>query len=171
MKNALVVIEMQNDFISGSLGSEEAKNIVPKVKARIEKAIKDGEDIYFTKDTHYDDYEETREGKLLPVKHCIEGTKGHEICDELKPYVEKAKGVFTKNTFGYKDLPKYLGEYDKITFVGLCTDICVVSNAIVCKAFYPEKVIELEKDLCAGSTVDNHLNAINVMKACHITII
>ena len=171
MKKCLVVIDMQNDFISGSLGSEEAKKIVPKVKARIDKALSEGEDVYFTKDTHEDNYMETNEGKHLPIKHCIEGTNGHEICDELKNYEKEAKGVFVKNTFGYKELPKYLEKYDSITFVGLCTDICVVSNVMVTKAFYPEKEIKLEKDLCAGSTIENHMSAINVMKACHIEII
>ena len=171
MKKCLVVIDMQNDFITGSLGSEEAVKIVPRVKERIEKAITDDEDIYFTKDTHDEDYLDTREGKFLPVKHCIKDTSGHEICEELKPYEKKAKNIFIKNTFGYKDLPKYLTEYDKITFVGLCTDICVVSNVILTKAFFPEKEIYVEKDLCAGSTITKHESALDVMKSCHIEII
>ena len=170
MKKCLIVIDMQNDFISGSLGSDEAKKIVPLVKERIEKAIKDGEDIYFTKDTHYEDYLNTKEGQILPVKHCIENTSGHDICDELKPYEKNAKNIFIKNTFGYKDLPKYLNEYDSITFVGLCTDICVVSNVILTKAFYPEKNISIKKDCCAGTSVENHNAALSVMKSCHIVI-
>ena len=171
MKKCLVVIDMQNDFIDGSLGSEEAKKIVLPVKERIKKAIANGEDVFFTKDTHYENYLDTREGKFLPVKHCVEGTHGYEISDSLKEYEEKAKKVFIKNTFGYKDLPSYLNEYDEITFVGLCTDICVVSNVILIKAFYPEKVIKVEKNLCAGTTVENHQSAINVMKSCHIEIV
>lgn len=170
MKSCLIVIDMQNDFISGSLGSDEAKKIVPKVKERIEKAIKDGEDIYFTKDTHYEDYLNTKEGQFLPVKHCIKNTSGHDICDELKPYEKNAKNIFIKNTFGYKDLPQYLNEYDSITFVGLCTDICVVSNVILTKAFYPEKNISIKKDCCAGTSVENHNAALSVMKSCHIVI-
>ena len=170
MKNCLIVIDMQNDFITGSLGSEEAKKIVPNVKERIKKAIKNGEDIYFTKDTHYDDYLNVKEGHFLPVKHCIEGTPGHDICDELKPYEKNAKNIFIKNTFGYKDLPQYLNEYDSITFVGLCTDICVVSNVILTKAFYPEKNIIVEKNCCAGTSVENHNAALSVMKSCHIVI-
>ena len=170
MKSCLIVIDMQNDFISGSLGSDEAKKIVPKVKERIEKAIKDGEDIYFTKDTHYEDYLNTKEGQFLPVKHCIENTSGHDICDELKPYEKNAKNIFIKNTFGYKDLPQYLNEYDSITFVGLCTDICVISNVILTKAFYPEKNISIKKDCCAGTSVENHNAALSVMKSCHIVI-
>ena len=171
MKSCLIVIDMQNDFISGSLGSDEAKKIVPKVKERIEKAIKDGEDIYFTKDTHYEDYLNTKEGQFLPVKHCIENTSGHDICDELKPYEKNAKNIFIKNTFGYKDLPQYLNEYDSITFVGLCTDICVVSNVVLTKAFYPEKNIIVKNDCCAGTSVENHNAALSVMKSCHIEII
>ena len=170
MKKCLIVIDMQNDFISGSLGSDEAKKIVPLVKERIEKAIKDGEDIYFTKDTHYEDYLNTKEGQFLPVKHCIENTSGHDICDELKPYEKNAKNIFIKNTFGYKDLPQYLNEYDSITFVGLCTDICVVSNVVLTKAFYPEKNIIVKNDCCAGTSVENHNAALSVMKSCHIVI-
>ena len=170
MKKCLLVIDMQNDFITGSLGSKEAEAIVPHVKERIEKAIKDGEDIYFTKDTHYEDYMNTKEGSFLPVKHCIEGTTGHDICDELKPFEKNAKEIFIKNTFGFKDFPKYLADYDKITLIGLCTDICVVSNAMLIKTFYPEKDIEVEKDLCAGTSVENHNSALNVMKSCHIVV-
>ncbi len=170
MKKCLIVVDMQNDFISGSLGSDEAKKIVPQVKEIIEKAIKDGEDIYFTKDTHFENYLNTKEGQFLPVKHCIENTSGHDICDELKPYEKNAKNIFIKNTFGYKDLPKYLNEYDSITFVGLCTDICVVSNVILTKAFYPEKNIIVKKDCCAGTSVENHNSALAVMKSCHIVI-
>ena len=171
MKKCLVVIDMQNDFITGSLGSDEAVKIVPKVKERIEKAIKDNEDIFFTKDTHYENYLDTREGKFLPVKHCIEGTNGYDICDELKSFEKDAKKIFIKNTFGYKNLPEYLNAYDEMTFVGLCTDICVVSNVLLVKAFYSEKIIKVEKDLCAGTTVENHEAALKVMKSCHIEII
>ena len=162
---------MQNDFISGSLGTPEAKLIVPKVKKRIENAIKENEDIFFTKDTHYENYLETNEGKHLPVRHCIENTIGHEICDELKPFEKNAKMVFVKNTFGYKELPKHLSDYDEITFVGLCTDICVISNVLLTKAFYPEKKIIVEKDLCAGVTPEKHKEAVSVMQSCHINIV
>lgn len=170
MKNCLVVIDMQNDFVSLALGSDEAKKIVPKVKECIETAIKNNEDIYFTKDTHYESYLDTKEGTFLPVKHCIEGTYGHDICDEIKVFEKNAKNIFIKNTFGYKDLPKYLDEYDTITFIGLCTDICVVSNVILTKAFYPEKNIVVKKDCCAGTTIENHNAALAVMKSCHIVI-
>lgn len=171
MKNCLLVIDMQNDFITGALGTKEAVEIIPAVKARIEKAIKDGEDVIWTKDTHEKDYMKTREGGYLPVEHCIEGTRGYEICDELLPYVDKAKKVIIKNTFGSKELPKYIEEYDNITIIGLCTDICVISNAMVVHAFYPEKNIIIEKKCCAGSTVENHENALKAMSVCQFDII
>ncbi len=171
MKNCLVIIDMQNDFISGTLGTKEAKAIVPHVKSEIENAISNGVDIFFTKDTHYENYLETMEGKKLPVKHCIKGTWGHDICDEIKPFEKNAKNIFIKETFGYKDLPKYLENYDNITFMGLCTDICVVSNVMLTKAFYPEKNIIVKKDCCAGVTIENHNSALAVMKSCHIDIL
>ena len=171
MKSCLLVIDMQNDFITGSLGSKEAEVIVPLVKSRIENAIKDDEDIFFTKDTHYDSYLDTREGEFLPVKHCIEGTKGHDICDELKPFEKNAKNIFIKNTFGFKDFPKYLNDYDKITLIGLCTDICVISNALLIKAAYPEAVVSVDSACCAGVTPESHKNALEAMKMCQINII
>lgn len=170
MKNCLIVVDMQNDFVSGSLGSEEAKKIVPNVKKRIEKAISDKEDVFFTKDTHCEPYFDKKEGQMLPVKHCIEGTVGHDICDEIKPFEKFAKNIFIKNTFGYKDLPKYLDEYDSITLIGLCTDICVVSNALLVKTFFSEKNIIVEKNCCAGSSIENHVSALSIMNACHIEI-
>ena len=170
MKNCLVVIDMQNDFITGSLGSKHAEQIIPLVISRIEKSIENGDDIYFTKDTHQKDYLEKMEGKKLPVEHCIEGTWGHDICDELKSYEKKAKMTITKNTFGSVELPKFLKDYDNITFVGLCTDICVVSNTLFTKVFYPEKNIIVEKDCCAGTTPEKHEAALMVMESCHIDI-
>ncbi len=170
MKSCLLVIDMQNDFISGSLGSEEAKKIVPLVKEKIENSLQNGVDVFFTKDTHYENYLDTKEGFFLPVKHCIEGTKGHDICEELKPFESKAKNIFIKNTFGFSDFPKYLSEYDDIILIGLCTDICVISNAILIKAFYPEKNISVIKNLCAGTSVENHNAALTVMKSCHIVV-
>ena len=171
MKKCLVVIDMQNDFISGSLGTPEAKIIVPRVVKRIENAVKENEDIFFTKDTHYENYLETNEGKNLPILHCIENTEGHQICDELTTFMNRAKGIFIKNTFGYKELPRHLSDYDEITFVGLCTDICVISNVLLVKAFYPEKNIIVEKDLCAGVTPEKHKEAVSVMQSCHIKVI
>ena len=171
MKNCLLVIDMQNDFITGPLGSKNAISIVPLVKKRIENAIKNGDDIFFTKDTHDENYLNNMEGKKLPVLHCIKGTYGHDLCDELKPFEKNAKRIFIKQSFGYKDLPKYLDDYDNIYIVGLCTDICVVSNAILIKVFFPEKNIIVEKNLCAGTSIENHNASLTVMKSCHINII
>lgn len=171
MKNCLIVIDMQNDFISGSLGTIEAKAIVPLVKNRIEKAINNAEDLIFTKDTHFEDYLNTKEGKNLPIKHCISGTWGHEICDELLPYTKKALTMVDKNTFGYKDLPLYTSNYEKISLIGLCTDVCIISNAMLLKAFYPEKEIIIEGSLCAGTSVEKHKIALKALEACQFTII
>lgn len=171
MKNCLIIVDMQNDFITGSLGTDEAKAIVPFVKARIEKAISDGDDLIFTEDTHTKDYLNTKEGQKLPIEHCIEWTDGHHICPELEPYTKNAKKIINKNTFGYKDLPLYVAPYDNITLIGLCTDVCVISNAMLLKAFYPEKNYYIEEKCCAGTSPENHDIAIKAMKLCQFDII
>ena len=172
MKRCLVVIDMQNDFITGSLRNEEGIKIVPLVVERVKEALKDNrEDLIFTKDTHDDNYLKTQEGTKLPIKHCIKDTWGHDICDELKPFVEYAKVVVNKNSFGYKDLPLYISQYEKVTLVGLCTDICVISNAMLIKAFYPEIKIEIEAKYCAGVTPKAHEIALQAMQNCQFDII
>ena len=162
----LIVVDMQNDFITGSLGSHQAEMIVPYVKELVESF--DG-DVIFTRDTHGDNYLETSEGKKLPVKHCIKGTWGWEICDELKPFV---KTVIDKETFGSMKLPMAINDYcDGIELCGLCTDICVISNAMIVKAAYPEKDIKIHKNGCAGVTPESHENALLAMQAVQIEII
>ena len=131
MNKVVVVIDMQNDFVDGSLGTMEAKKIVPHVKTEVEAAQKAGVSLVFTMDTHGKNYLETQEGKNLPVEHCIQGTKGWQIIDTLQPYVKSAVAVVEKPTFGSKDLPDLLADYDEIELMGLCTDICVVSNALM----------------------------------------
>ena len=170
MNKILVVVDMQNDFVSGSLGSDDAKAIVGNVVKMIEAW--QGE-IVCTYDTHYENYLETKEGRMLPVKHCIENTEGWQLC----PEVEKALGskeykVFRKPTFGSEDLAAYLkeGNYDEIHFVGLCTDICVISNVMLTKAALPESEFVVHADCCAGVTTESHENALNAMKMCHIQI-
>ena len=164
----LIVVDMQNDFITGSLGSELAKAIVPNV---VEKVKKFEGKIIFTRDTHFADYMQTQEGKNLPVEHCIKDTDGWQICDELKPYVNK---VVDKITFGSTNLPKMLQDYDEkieqIELCGLCTDICVISNAIVLKAAFPEAKIAVDSNCCAGVTVESHNTALNAMKAVQIEV-
>lgn len=168
----LIVVDMQNDFIDGTLGTEEAVNIIPGVQEKI-KCYKDkGLDIIFTRDTHEEDYLGTQEGENLPVPHCIRGTKGWEISSKLDSNDSK---VIDKITFGSTELAKYIGEKYiikdlEIELVGLCTDICVISNALVLKAFYPEIKIVVDASCCAGVTPQSHNNAIEAMKVCQIFI-
>lgn len=168
---AIIVTDMQYDFTYGALRNEDAIKIIPRIKALLDVAIKEDIDIYFTLDTHTDTYLDTKEGKDLPIVHCIKGTKGHEIVDELKPYVKHAKAIIEKNAFGSLDIPKYIEKYDKVTFVGTCTDICVISNVFIAKAFFPEKEYEVIADACAGVTKESHDSALDSMKACYIKII
>ena len=164
----LIVVDMQNDFIDGSLGSSHAEAIVEHVIRRVENF--DGS-IIFTRDTHDENYLDTQEGKKLPVKHCIKGTHGWEICDTLKGY---AHTVIDKPTFGSTELPALLGsleEVDEVTLVGLCTDICVISNAMLIKAAFPEARVIIDSSCCAGVTPESHNNALAAMAAVQIEII
>lgn len=167
MSKVLIIIDMQNDFVDGSLGTKEAKQIVPIIVKKVEFAVKNNTDIIFTKDTHYNDYLDTSEGRNLPVKHCIKGSDGWEIVPDLKEYALK---IIEKNTFGSVDLPNKVKDYDEIELVGLCTDICVISNALILKAHYPEKNISVDASCCAGVTPQSHENALEAMKMCQIKI-
>ena len=164
----LIVVDMQNDFIDGALGSPEAVKIVPYVKSIIENF--DGE-VLFTRDTHYDNYMETQEGKNLPVPHCIYQTEGWQIHSELEAL--RKTDAIDKVTFGSKDLVDILKDKDieNITFVGLCTDICVISNVMLVKAFYPEIPVIVDAKGCAGVTPESHKNALSAMKSCQINIV
>lgn len=172
MKKLLVVVDMQNDFIDGALGTNEAVAIVPAVEKKI--AEWDG-DIVCTLDTHSDDYLATNEGKKLPVIHCVKDSDGWQIndrvCVAVKTSRKNAK-VFTKGTFGSVELAEYVKEqdYDYIEFIGLCTDICVISNVLVTKAMVPEATIVVDAACCAGVTPDSHKNALTAMKSCQIDI-
>jgi len=164
----LIVVDMQVDFITGSLGSSLATAIVPNVVEKVKSF--DGK-VIFTRDTHFADYMQTQEGKKLPVPHCIKDTAGWQVCDELKPYVDT---VIDKITFGSVDLPQILKDYDEkidaIELCGLCTDICVISNAMILKAAFPEVPITVDASCCAGVTVESHNTALNAMKAVQIEI-
>ena len=165
----LVVVDMQNDFIDGALGTPEAVAIVPYVKTLIETF--EGK-VLFTRDTHFADYPNTQEGRNLPVPHCIRGTPGCEIHRSLEP-LRKSEAI-DKVTFGSSDLPRILAQeesIESITFVGLCTDICVISNAMVTKAFFPEIPIYIDAKACAGVTPQNHQCALEAMKQCQITVV
>ena len=170
-KRLLVVIDMQEDFVNGSLGTPEAKAVLKKVKTKVNHAKKEeGTDVVFTRDTHSKNYLDTQEGKKLPVEHCIRYTSGWEIEKSLR---DPAAMVFDKDTFGSLDLAHFIigGMYDEVELVGVCTDICVVSNALLIKAYMPELPIKVDSSCCAGTTPENHQKALDVMKQCQIEII
>lgn len=171
MKELLVVIDMQNDFVTGSLGTKEACGIVDNVKNKIEDYVKKGQEIVFTRDTHTEQYPETQEGRLLPVEHCIKGNKGWELIPEIRPYSE-GRSVFDKTTFGSVPLAEYIrdGGFDAVEMIGLCTDICVVSNALLAKAYVPELPVRVDPACCAGVTPESHESALCTMKMCQILI-
>ena len=172
MEKLLIVIDVQNDFVTGALKNKEAIKRLPNVVAEVEKADKEGTEIWFTRDTHFSNYMDTQEGKNLPVPHCIKGEHGWEIVDELKDYTKGAK-IFDKPTFGSMELAKEIRTFanlKEITLVGYCTDICVVSNALMIKAFNPEIKINVVEKACAGVTEESHNAAITTMKSCQICI-
>ncbi|HHV09674.1 MAG TPA: cysteine hydrolase [Clostridiales bacterium] len=169
MKKLLIVVDMQNDFITGALGSPQAQRIVPAVKAKIEQYKQNGGKVLFTLDTHHDDYLTTQEGKYLPVAHCIEGTDGHLIADGLDT---DGCEVLSKPTFGSLELAKQVaaGGFDEVELCGLCTDICVVSNALILKAQLPETKIAVDARCCAGVTEESHKAALLTMKMCQVDV-
>ena len=176
LKKLLVVVDIQNDFIAGSLGSEEARAILPNVVNKIRNW--DG-DIICTQDTHGPDYLETREGRYLPIEHCIDGTEEHRLVDDVcvALFLRNKTGApdrfLKKNTFGSVDLPKIIkdDEYDYIELIGVCSDICVVSNAMLLKAHFPNTDIAVDANCCAGVTPEKHNAALEVMKSCQINVI
>lgn len=171
MSDLLIVVDMQNDFIDGALGTKEAVLIVPNVKKKIEEFR--GR-VIFTRDTHFENYLETQEGKNLPVKHCIKDTEGWQIRSELDA-LRKTEAV-DKVTFGSSELGSKLVKLDEeekidsITIIGLCTDICVISNAMIAKAFLPEVPIIIDAKCCAGVSVETHENALKAMEVCQIKV-
>lgn len=171
MNNILVVVDMQNDFIDGALGTPEAQSIVPKAAEKIRSF---SGKVIFTRDTHEKNYMNTQEGKKLPVPHCIRGTEGWQICPELRGFCKDTP--VDKETFGSVELGSILKEYNEknkiesITLIGLCTDICVISNAMLIKAFLPEVKIIIDASCCAGVTPESNKTALNAMKVCQIEI-
>lgn len=169
----LIVVDMQNDFVSGSLGSDSARKIVPKMVDYLSHF--DG-NLYFTRDTHGKDYLSTEEGRHLPVEHCVKGTKGHEIIAELAPFINNAT-IINKSTFGSILLAEEIKALDEkskvedITLCGVCTDICVISNALLLKAYLPNTSIRIIESLCAGSSDKAHFDALSVLKCCQIDVI
>ncbi len=174
MNKVLIVVDMQNDFIDGALGTPEAQAIVPKV---IQKIRRHEGPVIYTRDTHTKDYPETQEGRNLPVPHCIEGSHGWELQENIARLAsQKQPKIFDKSTFGSKDLVNYLIEkdaeqkIDEIELIGLCTDICVIANALTIKTFLPEIPIKVDASCCAGVTPESHEHALKSLEACQIKI-
>lgn len=175
MKKVLVVVDMQNDFVDGALGTPEAVAIVPNVVKKIREF--DGDELFVTYDTHYDNYLTTLEGQKLPVPHCIDGTYGHDLNAEIKEaltgkeYKDVIKAGFGSFSIskGLKD--RYPCEEIEVEFVGLCTDVCVVSNALIMRAGYPNAKITVDASCCAGVTPEAHAAALATMKSCQIDVI
>jgi nicotinamidase-related amidase len=173
MKKILIVIDMQNDFISGSLGSAQAQAIVPAVKNKIEEYKQLRCEVIFTRDTHSEDYLNTQEGRYLPVMHCVSGTDGWMIHGDLSEYTHER--CIDKPTFGWKNWGETLHvleeEIEEIELCGLCTDICVVSNAILLKTHFPETKITVDAACCAGVTEESHIAALLVMSMCQVNVV
>lgn len=183
MKKMLLVIDMQNDFITGSLGTPEAVSVVPKVVNLAKEFIENKDSVWFTQDTHYTDtYLNTQEGKNLPVEHCIYNQHGWNICSELNDLMgviipkDKSFSVI-KEGFGSIDLAECIsrkykkGEITEVCLVGLCTDICVIANAVLIKSFCPEIKVKVDASCCAGVTPESHKNALQAMKVLQIEIV
>lgn len=166
MKKTLIVVDMQNDFIDMALGTKEAVAIVPNVKAKIEAYLAAGDEIIYTRDTHAENYLETPEGKKLPVPHCIRGTKGWEIAEGL--YAQGCR-IIDKPNFGWPHWDRE--NLEQVELVGLCTDICVVSNALIIKAMFPDAEVSVDARCCAGVTPQTHEAALATMKMCQIQVL
>ena len=174
MKKCLVVVDYQNDFVNGSLGFERACELDSAIAERINVYRKNGDDVVFTLDTHPEDYMQTYEGKHLPVPHCIDGTKGHELYGEVAvAYNKDTDRVFKKGTFGSEELFSYLKStpYSEIELCGVVTNICVISNAVIAKTAQPETEITVNAKLCASNDISLHNAALEVMKSFQINVI
>ena len=171
MKRLLIVVDMQNDFIDGALGTKEAKSIVEPVREKIRTYLADREgEVVFTLDTHFENYLDTLEGKKLPVSHCVKDTEGWKLHPSLEQFPGKR---YEKSTFGCaamaRDLEKC--EYESIELVGLCTDICVIANALIMRTEFPGTPVIVDASCCAGVTPESHKNALEAMKMCQIDVV
>lgn len=174
-RDYLVVVDMQHDFVDGALGTPEAQAIVDAV---YERAHGFEGTVVFTKDTHYSDYLQTQEGRNLPVEHCIHGTHGWELMPRLQQVRDARNSyVFEKNSFGSLDLAMWLAEENaakpvgSVEIIGLCTDICVVSNALLIKGWIPEVPIKVDARLCAGVTPQKHAAALETLASCQVEVL
>ena len=170
----LIVVDVQKDFVDGDLGSKEAAEMMSRLIQKVKSF--DGE-VIFTKDTHFENYLETQEGRLLPVKHCIKNTDGWEFSTELAPLdLEEGRKVYEKSAFASRQLAEDLlksyecGKVDSVELVGICTDICVVSNALMLKGFMPELTISVDASCCAGVTPQKHNAALDTMESCQVIV-
>ena len=174
-KSVLIVVDCQKDFIDGSLGTPEAKAIIPRVIQEVESTYDKDMEVYYTMDTHDETYLETREGILLPVEHCFNHSEGWALPIDLAKALKKARAIsVNKNNFGYthwKDAFEGYREVGDITLVGLCTDICVISNALILRALYPNAAIMVVADACAGTSVKAHEWALEIMRHNHIIVL
>ena len=161
----LIVVDMQKDFVDGALGTTEAVGILTNVKNKIKEYIDNGDEVIFTRDTHHENYLDTNEGKHLPVVHCIEGSDGWQIYEGL--YVDGCK-IIDKPSFGYMGWNEF--KFEEVELIGLCTDICVVSNALILKALFPEIKVSVDSKCCAGVTVESHEAALKTMGMCQVEV-
>ena len=168
----LIVVDMQKDFIDGSLGTPEAQAIVPAVKDRVLEAMEDHWQVIFTKDTHSIDYLKTQEGRNLPVVHCLRGSEGWELAAELQD-LSIGCSIFEKGSFGSRELAEYVRSLDpeEIEVIGVCTEICVISNAVLFKAYCPEVPIQIRSSCCAGVTPEAHQKALDTMRSLQMEIL
>lgn len=181
MTDMLIVVDMQRDFVTGPLGSAEARAIVPAVAARIRRAVEEDTQVVFTLDTHDTDYMETREGRFLPVPHCIQGSEGWALEPEIAKECKRGMISFEKPTFGSTALMHHVaalagakgcvnGKGLRVELCGVCTDICVVSNALLLKAALPEADIMVDSALCAGVTPEKHAAALETLRSCQVEV-
>lgn len=173
MKKALVVVDFQNDFVTGSLGFKEAEQLEDKINIKIASALNNNTDLFFTFDTHFDNYLYTKEGKSLPVLHCQKGSWGHKLVSSTAKFLPNAKLIFEKNSFASIDLAQYLKDedYDIVEFIGLVSNICVLSNAIMVKSFLPEAEIIVDASCIAGPDKNLTEQTLNILKGINIDVV
>lgn len=175
--NILIVVDMQNDFVTGALGTSQAQTIVANVQEKAAAYLERGDVVIFTRDTHNANYLSTLEGKNLPVSHCIQGTKGWQIVDELLPLAKQAVAIVDKPTFGSIELLDVLAPFieavqvEAIELCGVCTDICVVSNALLVRAKFHEIPVVVDSACCAGVTPESHESALQVLRSCQVRVL
>ena len=171
-KNILIIIDAQNDFAYGPLGTKEAREAIPRMKKVLDRYLQSGSHVIFTRDTHTKEYEFSQEHQFLPVEHCMIGSDGWQIVDELSVETSENIDIVNKLHFGYDYWDLYcLDDCNTITIMGFCTDICVITNALLLKTHFPEVQIYVLADCCAGTTPEMHEKALDVMRSCQINIV